>query len=137
MHRRSLMDRRKFVYSLEAAALSPHFFLLRLVTSAGAYVKEFVHSDFGRTEPSLRSLLQTRVSPLPSALLLSCQPCDLSHSLPRQTEILQLDVTWLFDDIHPAALFCSLRQDEDQPGQSLSWSRLRSLPTATIGPREK
>jgi len=37
--------------------LNPHWFLLRLVTSAGAYVKEFVHGDMGRTQPNVGSLL--------------------------------------------------------------------------------
>jgi hypothetical protein len=44
------------------------------VTSAGTYVKEFVHGDLGRTIPNVSSLLQC------------------------QADILQLDVTWLFDD---------------------------------------
>jgi len=37
--------------------LGPHFFLLHLVTSAGTYVKEFVHGDLGRTRPSVGELL--------------------------------------------------------------------------------
>lgn len=32
-------------------------FALTLLTEAGTYIKEFVHSDFGRTEPSLSTLL--------------------------------------------------------------------------------
>ena len=32
-------------------------FKLRLATQAGTYVKEFVHSDFNRTKPSIQSLL--------------------------------------------------------------------------------
>jgi tRNA pseudouridine synthase 10 len=34
------------------------FFLLSLETSAGTYVKEFVHGDSGRTSPSIASLLR-------------------------------------------------------------------------------
>ena len=37
--------------------LNENYFLLHVVTSAGTYVKEFVHGDFGRTEPNLGSLL--------------------------------------------------------------------------------
>jgi tRNA pseudouridine synthase 10 len=35
----------------------PHYFKLTLTTSAGTYVKEFVNGDFGRTVPSVGSLL--------------------------------------------------------------------------------
>ena len=41
-------------------ALDPkdtRFFVATLVTQAGTYVKEFVHSDFGRTSPSLATLI--------------------------------------------------------------------------------
>ena len=34
-----------------------HLFILHLSTSAGTYVKEFVHGDFGRTIPNLSSIL--------------------------------------------------------------------------------
>ena len=33
------------------------YFTLHLRTSAGTYVKEFVHGDLGRTRPSVGSLL--------------------------------------------------------------------------------
>ena len=38
-------------------AFRTNMFKLNLVTSAGTYVKEFVHSDFNRTKPSIQSLL--------------------------------------------------------------------------------
>lgn len=62
LHRRSLLHRSRYIYSLRAIVLSKHFLLLTLVTSAGAYVKEFVHGELGRTNPSLASILQCRVS---------------------------------------------------------------------------
>ena len=34
-----------------------HFFRLELIAEAGTYIKEFVHSDQGRTVPSISSLL--------------------------------------------------------------------------------
>ena len=46
---------------------------MKLITSAGSYVKEFIHSDLNRTKPSISSLLQCK------------------------TDILQLDVVGLFD----------------------------------------
>jgi hypothetical protein len=42
---------------MQAIQLSAHFMELHLTTSAGTYVKEFVHGDLGRTVPSIGSLL--------------------------------------------------------------------------------
>ena len=77
LHRRSLMDRKKIIYELKAEKVSEHFMILDVISSAGTYIKEFVHSDLMRTEPSIKSLLN----------------CD--------TDILQLDVRdlILLDDI--------------------------------------
>eukprot|EP00854_Cymbomonas_tetramitiformis_P009377 gene9377-11111_t len=47
---------------------NPHYIVIDLETQAGTYIKEFVHGDFGRTAPSIGSLI-------------GCE-----------TEILQLDV---------------------------------------------
>jgi len=75
MHRRALLTRRKVVHEMRLLQwLSPHFFVLGLVTSAGTYVKEFCHGDLGRTTPNVGSLL-------------GCE-----------TDILQLDVLELHDD---------------------------------------
>lgn len=73
LHRRSLLNRSRRVYRLKTLYLNEHYFVLSLNTSAGTYVKEFVHGDFGRTVPNVSSILGTRA------------------------DILQLDVTWLFD----------------------------------------
>jgi len=56
-HRRSLIVRDRIVHSANAVVLSPHFIQLDLETQAGTYVKEFVHGDFGRTSPSVGSIL--------------------------------------------------------------------------------
>lgn len=32
-------------------------FKLNLITEAGTYIKEFVHGDFGRTQPNMSALL--------------------------------------------------------------------------------
>ena len=45
--RRSLLVRSRHVYQLRAVYLNEHYFVLSLSTSAGTYVKEFVHGDFG------------------------------------------------------------------------------------------
>jgi len=57
LHRRSLLERRRRVFAMRTEWLAPHFFVLHLVTSAGTYVKEFVHGDLGRTRPSVGELL--------------------------------------------------------------------------------
>lgn len=36
-----------------------HLFGLELTTESGTYIKEFVHSDFGRTCPSLQDVMQS------------------------------------------------------------------------------
>ena len=43
--------------ALEPLPGAPRFFRLSLCTSAGTYIKEFVHADDGRTTPSLGKLL--------------------------------------------------------------------------------
>jgi hypothetical protein len=113
-HRRSCIERTKFVYSMDGLLLNGHFFLLKLTTSAGkkddqlfiflsslltititgAYVKEFVHSDFGRTAPSVKSLLGgTRVShslfSIPSDCIVSLS--TLTNPFSRSSLLLLLD----------------------------------------------
>ena len=57
MHSRSLAVREKRVHALSLRRLNGRFAVLTIVTSAGMYIKEFVHGDLGRTEPSLASML--------------------------------------------------------------------------------
>lgn len=57
LHRRSLLSRKKYIYRMDTEWLNPRFFLLKLETSAGTYVKEFVHGDLGRTWPNLGAIL--------------------------------------------------------------------------------
>lgn len=63
LHRRTLAVRERAIYSMrtqivESGSSSPrHFFRLELVTQAGTYIKEFVHGDFGRTQPNVGTLL--------------------------------------------------------------------------------
>ncbi|CAM9351990.1 unnamed protein product [Phaeothamnion confervicola] len=60
LHRRTLSIREKMIHSMRCERINDHFFVLRLSTSAGTYVKEFVHGDLGRTAPSVGSLLGCR-----------------------------------------------------------------------------
>ena len=59
LHRRSLATRSRSILEMEARLLEnqTEIFKLRLKTEAGTYVKEFVHGDFGRTQPSIAQLL--------------------------------------------------------------------------------
>nr|XP_023015556.1 putative tRNA pseudouridine synthase Pus10 [Leptinotarsa decemlineata] len=63
LHRRTLATRKKLIYSMTAASVpgNSDLFYLELVTQAGTYVKEFVHSDFHRTQPSLTHLIGNQV----------------------------------------------------------------------------
>ncbi|XP_043714338.1 tRNA pseudouridine synthase Pus10 isoform X2 [Telopea speciosissima] len=71
LHRRSPLEREKIIHWMKVEKItgSSQYFLLYLCTQAGTYIKEFVHGDFGRTNPSIGSILGCRA------------------------EILQLDVT--------------------------------------------
>eukprot|EP00271_Cylindrocystis_brebissonii_P018856 TRINITY_DN548_c0_g1_i1.p1 TRINITY_DN548_c0_g1~~TRINITY_DN548_c0_g1_i1.p1 ORF type:complete len:721 (-),score=95.57 TRINITY_DN548_c0_g1_i1:288-2450(-) len=59
LHRRSPLIRERSIHSMSCELVpgSPHFMHLNMVTQAGTYVKEFVHGDFGRTQPNVGSLL--------------------------------------------------------------------------------
>ncbi|KAE9035566.1 hypothetical protein PR001_g7398 [Phytophthora rubi] len=57
LHRRTLMTRPKIIHAAKCEVLNKHYMLLRLTTSAGTYVKEFVHGDRGRTNPNVASIL--------------------------------------------------------------------------------
>ena len=57
LHRRNNDTREKEIYSIESNKINDHFLILDLTTQAGTYIKEFVHGDFGRTNPNLGSIL--------------------------------------------------------------------------------
>lgn len=66
LHRRTLATRLRTVYRASAERLGSdgdpardRYFVVRLSTQAGTYVKEFVHGDLGRTRPCLGTLLGT------------------------------------------------------------------------------
>ncbi|KAM6972113.1 tRNA pseudouridine synthase Pus10 [Aplochiton taeniatus] len=59
LHRRPLAVRQRLVHNMSTRFLDSHHFYLELKTQAGTYIKEFVHSDFGRTKPNLSELLKT------------------------------------------------------------------------------
>jgi tRNA pseudouridine synthase 10 len=69
LHRRTLSVRERLIYRLWAERVNEsdvcdqfkdsidRIFKLNLITQSGTYIKEFVHSDFGRTEPHLADIL--------------------------------------------------------------------------------
>ena len=57
LHRRAAAVRSRHVLTLSAQWVDEHWFGLHLSTTAGTYVKEFVHGDCGRTSPSISSIL--------------------------------------------------------------------------------
>uniref|UniRef100_UPI00358FEB73 tRNA pseudouridine synthase Pus10 isoform X2 n=1 Tax=Myxine glutinosa TaxID=7769 RepID=UPI00358FEB73 len=59
LHRRPLAVRPRVVHTIHADLVNAHQLRLQLHTQAGTYIKEFVHGDFGRTQPNLRTLLNT------------------------------------------------------------------------------
>ena len=135
LHRRSLLDRVRYIYNINTVLLNDHYFLLKLCTSAGTYVKEFCHGDLGRTSPSISSIL-------------GCQ-----------ADILQLDVVWLYDDFigggePPSTLFnksieqiCDGKDNESKiltdigttgaSKNSLEWQDLKNLKLALKSKRSK
>lgn len=78
LHRRAVSARKRVIYQLRARLPTvqeiEHFkqstncnfddctlIIFDFKTQAGTYVKEFVHGDFGRTVPSLSSILETEI----------------------------------------------------------------------------
>ena len=57
LHRRTVMTRPRTVTDIKAELIDEHHFNISMTTQAGTYVKEFVHGDLGRTEPSLCTIL--------------------------------------------------------------------------------
>ncbi len=60
-HRRADKVRRRTVYQISAKVLPDGKALVELTTEGGLYIKELLHGDGGRTEPSLSSLLGVEV----------------------------------------------------------------------------
>ena len=57
LHRRTNSIRERNILDASATRIDDHHFRLELSTQAGTYVKEFVYGDFGRTMPSVSSLM--------------------------------------------------------------------------------
>ena len=61
LHKRVLKDREKKIIELKIAnKINNHFFILEILSSAGTYIKEFIHGDLGRSKPSLGDILNSK-----------------------------------------------------------------------------
>jgi tRNA pseudouridine synthase 10 len=61
LHRRTQMNREKTIHWMKCKEIpNTNCFVLQVCTSAGTYVKEFVHGDRGRTVPSVADLLSCK-----------------------------------------------------------------------------
>lgn len=58
-HRRANKVRKKTIYSLVAKILAENIIELEIHAQGGAYIKEFISGDEGRTSPSVADLLRT------------------------------------------------------------------------------
>ncbi|CAK63573.1 unnamed protein product (macronuclear) [Paramecium tetraurelia] len=58
LHRRTQMVRDKIIHSLLIKQINEKWLQVYVLSSAGTYIKEFIHSDLDRTVPNLCSLLQ-------------------------------------------------------------------------------
>ena len=82
LHRRPLATRKRTIESLalrREPGRDDRYFSMDVISEAGTYIKELVHSDFGRTKPSLGDLIG------------DCQ-----------TDIISLDVVEVFVDWPPS-----------------------------------
>ncbi|CAH4034102.1 unnamed protein product [Pieris brassicae] len=63
LHRRPLLTRKREILDLQARIVpdQPQLFLLSIRTSAGTYVKEYVHGELARTHPSLSYALNADI----------------------------------------------------------------------------
>ena len=76
LHRRAPLIRDKIIHKIHLEYINDNYDLCFLLTSAGTYVKEFIHSDFNRTKPSLTSFFEC------------------------YSDILQLDVLYLYEEFN-------------------------------------
>ena len=57
LHRRSSLIRPRLVHSMKIhRVLGPHFMVIDVITQAGAYIKELINGDRGRTTPSVAQI---------------------------------------------------------------------------------
>lgn len=88
LHRRSNLARRRNIEITECDVHGNYAFLT-LKTEAGAYIKEFINSDFGRTVPSVTSILGS----FADCLELDVLDVD-SVAIPDDCILCDIDTSW-------------------------------------------
>ena len=86
LHRRPLKTRTKWIHKIHCKQLNKHFIEVRVISSGGTYIKEFVHGDLGRTLPSIGSLLGCKADIIQLDVLgLGSDIKELVHILSQET----------------------------------------------------
>lgn len=57
LHRRTQMVRDKMIHKLKIQVVNDYTYVVFVLSSAGTYIKEFIHGDLLRTEPSFGDLI--------------------------------------------------------------------------------
>lgn len=57
LHRRTSMIRDKTIHRLKIRKVNAYTYVVFVLSSAGTYIKEFIHSDLNRTNPSFGDLI--------------------------------------------------------------------------------
>ncbi len=97
VHRRTDIERVRWIPQAEVTALSGDVLELRLRAEAGTYLKELIHGDEGRTRPSLAELLGA------------------------SAEVVELDVLEIHDEgYHGQSLQGAAEEDEEKAPQETS-----------------
>ena len=92
------MTRDKMIYRLFAIPVNENIIILHPLASAGTYIKEFVHSDLGRTQPNVASLVdEGRKKRLDDSEKSEQKPAPFESV--GEVDILQLDVMEVYDSI--------------------------------------
>lgn len=60
LHRRTLMNRSKMIHKVKVFKVNPQSYVVFVLSSAGTYIKEFIHGDLERTLPNFGTLAGTK-----------------------------------------------------------------------------
>ena len=105
VHRRSMEVRSKRVLQVTLEPVAGCWYVATITASGGTYIKEFVHGDGGRTQPSLGQLIawaeQQHSARHPEHELVSGPMAarQATRCVPMPTDIVQLDVLELLDEV--------------------------------------
>ncbi|TBT97598.1 tRNA pseudouridine synthase Pus10 [Hamiltosporidium tvaerminnensis] len=93
VHRRSNIFRTKYIELIKLEKLKNGFLIIDLISSAGAYIKEFVNGDFGRTKPSLSDFFNNYTD-LVELDVLAVEECKI----PEEFKLMNVFYECVFND---------------------------------------